>query len=429
VRILHLIIFITLVFPSVVLGQLKIEGTLVDSATQQPIPFANVWQKGTSKGTLTNDLGRFILEADTSLSDSLIFSLIGYQQKKHNIHFIPKLRPFWVELSKKSFELNTVIITPLSAQEYIRRAIISFEKNYNISGSESRYYYREVIKENGNYNRFTEAVLDAHQPPLKAQKNDTAIIRIKGGQVLDNAQYIEFMHEYAKNKFKKSNKKKAKKGEPTEGFTDASEYITFSNPYLFVDSSLTTKAPSFLDSVHFEKYEYQIEYGYESRGKQMLCISFNQKKKVYDNLHSGYIYMVDSSFAIEGIDYGWSEKGKKRLIPAWAKAALWVYRLEVDEPNLIAKIRFSESNGKWQLNHYFINLSGRLTKKYFFDDNESSQFELNQSFVFIEPLNGLNQQDSVLKRKTPLHNQIKTSTKNLDWSKYRKLEPENLKGK
>ena len=64
------------------LGQLKIEGTLVDSATQQPIPFANVWQKGTSKGTLTNDLGRFILEADTSLSDSLIFSLIGYQQKK-----------------------------------------------------------------------------------------------------------------------------------------------------------------------------------------------------------------------------------------------------------------------------------------------------------------------------------------------------------
>ena len=69
------------------------------------------------------------------------------------------------------------------------------------------------------------------------------------------------MHEYAKNKFKKSNKKKAKKGEPTEGFTDASEYITFSNPYLFVDSSLTTKAPSFLDSVHFEKYEYQIEYG------------------------------------------------------------------------------------------------------------------------------------------------------------------------
>ena len=54
---------------------------------------------------------------------------------------------------------------------------------------------------------------------------------------------------------------------------------------------------------------------------------------------------------------------------------------------------------------------------------------LTKSFVFIEPLNGLNQQDSVLKRKTPLHNQIKTSTKNLDWSKYRKLEPENLKGK
>ena len=416
-----------MLIPVLLSGQIKIEGTLVDSLTQEPIPFANVWLKGTSNGTLTNDLGRFAINVDTTLSDSLEFSLIGYNSKIHNVHLVPKLRPFWIELSSKSFELNAVIITPISAKEYIRRAIKSIEKNYDIDGRKDRYYYREVIKENGQFNRFTEAVLDLYQPSLNPTINDTAIIRVKGGRVLDNTKYIQFMRNYVKKKVAKENKKRVKKGEETKEFKDATEYISFSNPYLFIDSNFTTKTPSFLDSIHFDKYEYRIEYGYQSKGQDLLCISFNQKKKVYDNLHSGYIYMVDSSYAIEGIDYGWSEKGKKQLIPVWAKAALWVYRLQIDNPNLVAKIRFIESNGKWNLDHYFINLSGRLTKKYFFDNDESSQFEINQSFVFIEPLNELNPQDSLLKRKVPLHKQIKTSNKNLDWNKYRKLKPENLK--
>ena len=416
-----------MLIPVLLSGQLKVEGTLVDSLTQEPIPFANVWLKGTSNGTLTNNLGRFTIEVDTSLSDSLEFSLIGYNPKKHNIHLIPKLRPFWIELSSKSFELNAVIITPITAQEYIRRAIISIENNYDIGGRKDRYYYREVIKENGTYNRFTEAILDLYQPRLNPSVHDTAIIRIKGGQVLDNAEYIKFMRKSIKKKVDKDNKKRVKKGELTKEFTDATEYISFSSPYIFIDSNFTTKAPSFLDSIHFDKYEYQIEYGYQSKGRDMLCVSFNQKKKVYDNLHCGYIYIVDSSYAIEGIDYGWSEKGKKQLIPAWAKAALWVYRLQIDDPDLVAKIRFNESNGKWSLDHYFINLSGRFTKKYFFDDNESSRFDINQSFVFIEPLSRLNPKDSLLKRNVPLHKQVKTSNKKLDWNKYRKLEPENLK--
>ena len=426
-RLLNILTLFLILIPALLSGQLKIEGTLVDSLTQEPIPFANVWLKGTSKGTLTNDLGRFVIEIDTAQGDSLEFSLIGYNSKKHNVHLIPKLRPFWIELSSKLFELNAVIITPLTAEEYIRRAIISIENNYDIGGRTDRYYYREVIKENDQYNRFTEAVLDLYQPSLNPTINDTAIIRVKGGQVLDNAEYIQFMRNYVKKKVAKENKKRAKKGEEIKEFKDATEYISFSNPYLFIDSNFTTKAPSFLDSIHFNKYEYQIEYGYQSKGRDMLCISFNQKKKVYDNLHSGYIYMVDSSYAIEGIDYGWSEKGKKQLIPAWAKAALWVYRLQIDNPDLVAKIRFNESNGKWNLDHYFINLSGRLTKKYFFDNDESSQFDINQSFVFIEHLKELNLQDSLLKRGVPLHKQIKTTNKNLDWSKYRKLEPENLK--
>ena len=129
-----------MLIPVLLSGQVKIEGTLVDSLTQEPIPFANVWLKGTSNGSLTNDLGRFAINVDTTLSDSLEFSLIGYNSKLHNVHLVPKLRPFWIELSSKSFELNAVIITPISAKEYIRRAIKSIEKKTKNNNWNTRTY-------------------------------------------------------------------------------------------------------------------------------------------------------------------------------------------------------------------------------------------------------------------------------------------------
>ena len=235
------------------------------------------------------------------------------------------------------------------------------------------------------------------------------------------------MRDYVKKKVDKKNKKRERKGEETKEFTDATQYISFSNPYIFVDSNFTSKTPSFLDSTHFDKYTYQFEYGYESNGRQMLCISFNQEKKIHETYYSGLIYMVDSSYAIEGIDYGWNEKGKKKLIPAYAKAALWAYRLQVDEPDFQAKMRFREDNGKWNMDHFFIYLQGRLTKKFFFDDNETSLFNINQSFVFIEPIDKIDEDLPLLNRKKTVHGQIKDSNPNINWKKYRKLEPENLK--
>lgn len=410
-------------------SQIEIEGLVQDSISNEPIPYTNVWVKKTSKGTLTNDNGRFSLTLDSVVEDSIEFSLIGYDSKTFNTTYLIEHPNQPIRLSPKVFELKTAIVTPLTAQEYVRRSIIYKDDNYNTKAKKGRYYYREVIRENSNYNRFTEAVLDVYQPPNNADKEDTSIINIKGGHVLDNRQYIEFMRDYVKKKVDKYNKKREKKGEETKEFTDATEYISFSNPYLFVDSSLTTRAPSFLDSNHFDKYEYQFEYGYESKGRQMLCISFNQIKKLNDTYYQGLIYMVDSSFAIEGIDYGLNEKGRNKFFPGWVKAALWVYRLEVENPDLQAKIRFNELNGKWGLSHYFINLSGTLTKKYFFDENETSTFNINQSFVFIETINSLNEKDQLLIRKKSLHDQIKSSNPNIDWKKYRKLEPENLHSK
>lgn len=420
-----LLLFLVIWFCAAGAAQNIVTGRVIDSLTTEAIPYANVWIKGSAKGTLTNTLGKYSIDIMGFENDSIEFSLLGYSPKKIPIASIAKNKVLIVGLQQRSVELKTAIVTPITAEEYVRRAMINLENNYNINPRYERFYYREIIKENSNYNRFTEAVLDVYQPKKSAALSDTALVKIKGGHVLDNREYIQFMRNYVKKKVDKQNKKLAKKGEETKEFTDATEYISFSNPYVFVDSNFTAHTPSFLDSNRFDKFEYEIEHGYTYKGRPMICIGFNQIKKTAGNFWEGKIYMDENTYAIQGIDYGWNEKGKRKLLSPAAKAALYLFRLEINNPDLQAKIRFYEQGGVWNLSHYFIHLSGNLTKKYFFEDNETSDFNIQQDFVFIETLNALDKDLPELLRKKPMHKQITEQSKGLNWDLYRKLEPES----
>jgi hypothetical protein len=56
-----------------------ISRVILDSKTSNPVAFANVTIVGSGKGTYSDEFGRFSL--NFSMSDSLIFSSIGYQPK------------------------------------------------------------------------------------------------------------------------------------------------------------------------------------------------------------------------------------------------------------------------------------------------------------------------------------------------------------
>ncbi|WP_310684812.1 SusC/RagA family TonB-linked outer membrane protein [Aliifodinibius sp. S!AR15-10] len=59
----------------------QVEGTVTDAETGDPLPGVNIVIKGTTTGTSTNTNGHFELTV-SSLSDTLIFSFIGYQNRE-----------------------------------------------------------------------------------------------------------------------------------------------------------------------------------------------------------------------------------------------------------------------------------------------------------------------------------------------------------
>ncbi|HEU5290746.1 MAG TPA: carboxypeptidase-like regulatory domain-containing protein [Cyclobacteriaceae bacterium] len=145
-----------LVISSTVLAQQKIEGTVVDSETGKPVPFASLVIVGTSTGTSSNLNGQFSLAvADTF---SIKITCIGYQSlliRSLPENSVIKLKPVAVQLA-------AVVVTnkAINATKIVRKAFASISDNYDDQSFLQKFFYRHYNTFNSTYERLTEASVD-----------------------------------------------------------------------------------------------------------------------------------------------------------------------------------------------------------------------------------------------------------------------------
>lgn len=101
------LLLILLLFVSYVAAQSKVSGIVLDEFGS-PVAFANIVFKNSNEGTITNDNGRFYMEADKTY-DTLIISFIGYDTQE-------------ISLDKKvNYDLK---ITMIEAAEQLDEVVI-----------------------------------------------------------------------------------------------------------------------------------------------------------------------------------------------------------------------------------------------------------------------------------------------------------------
>lgn len=79
-RKIQFIVGLFFVFFGSLLAQTKVGGVVVDE-TNLPVPYANVYFKGTSEGVITDENGKFYLESKSSYTD-LVIMFVGYATKE-----------------------------------------------------------------------------------------------------------------------------------------------------------------------------------------------------------------------------------------------------------------------------------------------------------------------------------------------------------
>jgi len=114
--------------PIGVLGQVVVEGSVVDGSTKEPLPGASVQIKGTYSGSITNGNGLFTLKTG-SLPVTLIVRFIGYQSAELEIQSAAQI-PISIALAPSTLKLPELTITGEDPAIRIMRRVIEEKQKW-----------------------------------------------------------------------------------------------------------------------------------------------------------------------------------------------------------------------------------------------------------------------------------------------------------
>ncbi|MDB0040738.1 TonB-dependent receptor [Algibacter sp.] len=134
---------IALLFSAVVMAQSTVSGTIFEAGTNIPLPGANVIEKGTSNGAITDFDGNFTIKTKSS-SGEIVVSYIGYNSK--TIAFTGDMTLGSVTLSSSQFGLEEVQIIASVAVDRKTPVAVSTIKAADIELKLGTQEFPEILK-------------------------------------------------------------------------------------------------------------------------------------------------------------------------------------------------------------------------------------------------------------------------------------------
>jgi hypothetical protein len=307
--------FITLsIFSQILVGQVIISGKVTDSQTGDAIPFANVFIKNSTIGTVTDFEGQYKINIDNAKSDTLVVSYIGYSMKYKLIEK-HKSQTINFQLIPQTINLTDVVITDGKWENpawEILRNVIDNKKRNNLSNLEA-YQYE-------NYSRI-EMALDNITDKFRERKAMKKILSIidsaasiagdEGKPVIPIyiSETISDVYHLRKPEHKKENIKKVK----ITGLVKDTDYMTDLMQGAFEDFNFYENFVRVLnkDFISPISDSWNIFYEYELLNYQPVlydgipCFKIAFKpKQPQDLAFNGVMWIADSSnhFALKQID-------------------------------------------------------------------------------------------------------------------------------
>ncbi|APY11045.1 hypothetical protein BWZ22_07225 [Seonamhaeicola sp. S2-3] len=241
------------------LAQTTITGKITDKQNT-PIPYAHIQIENTNSGTVSNENGLFkLVFADNSIKRTIIVSSLGYQSKKVVLEAENNL----IVLSPDIIQLQSVTITSKNpAKELINNAIRSIPNNYPLVEERHYGFFREVT----HWNKQKEPIYIA----------ETSIESIKKSyskkQLSGDVKLVEF------RKYKSTQ-------------LDSLNTRIHAGVHHIHRFDVVARREDFLQKL--DRFKYKIVDTISRRDKNIYKIHFRNKEKI-----SGYVYILDSTFAI-----------------------------------------------------------------------------------------------------------------------------------
>ena len=141
-----------------------INGRVINSKTQEPLPFAAIALKDNKLGVFSNIDGDFKIASNPKFqSDSLMISFIGYKKSIIPFNSLHENIVNKIFLVPVSLELNEIAVEAkrkkINPETIIRNAIENLSKNYPVKPFNYVSYYRDYQKREKKYFNLNEAII------------------------------------------------------------------------------------------------------------------------------------------------------------------------------------------------------------------------------------------------------------------------------
>ncbi|MBD0724163.1 hypothetical protein B6A10_03125 [Flavobacterium sp. L1I52] len=301
------LVFIFSVFTTL-FAQTKVSGMVVDK-NNQPVPFANVVLKGSNRGVMSNEDGRFYIESPNTYT-TLLVSSVGFSDREITLEKAVNYN-FKVIL-KDVEELKEVVIYAGKTSKKNNPALDILRKIWERKRKNGLYQFDQYQMEKYEKVEFDMNTIDSAFMKSKLFKGmefvfkhvDTS--RVTGKTYLPIFINESLMDVYGNNKLKKVKEKL--KANKNSGFSDNqqilsfvkdlySDYDIYNNHMTFFDKSFTSP----LSKTGIDVYNYVLRDSAFIDKKWCYNIIFYPRRK-NELTFKGDFWVNDTTFAIKKIN-------------------------------------------------------------------------------------------------------------------------------
>lgn len=295
-------------------AQLLFTGTVTDAETKERIPMVNVYLKGTTIGTISDEEGRFKLTSSQK-ADTLVFSSIGYLDRQFNVTQLAN--PLAIELSPDNIALTEVEVKPDDGpvRSLLRKMVEG--KDRNDPEKERRYNYEKYSKWEYLINNADSTLMEA-----RAFRNHQSVFRTAP----DGSKYLPvyLSEQIVFNEFQKDplRQKSTILADKTAGLGVLDDYeiggyatgldieYNFYNNYikLFEENFVSPAA-----SNGWFYYNYYLEDSLVQDGATQYKVLFVPKRK-QDKVFRGHMLIEDKYYSLVEVEGELSTKSNMNFV-------------------------------------------------------------------------------------------------------------------
>jgi hypothetical protein len=247
---------------------LSIGGKIIDSETQEPLPYATIGISHRGRGTVTNWNGDFILRiSEKCLEDTLTVSYVGYVNRLLPVRSLPG-NIMTITMDRDYIPIPEIIIRAQDPLLILRRTISSVASNYGTTPAMLTGFYREGVYRKKEPQIYSEAVVKIYKSPYtRSLQNDQ--IKVIRSRKIENLEAKDTLAV------------RLKAGLSATLSLDGIRHMF-----------------DFLDPQSFNSYEYHLTDIVTIDGQTAYVISFKQREWVTEPLMQGDMYINVDNYSL-----------------------------------------------------------------------------------------------------------------------------------